>query len=138
MTDHSPGEASTKRPPRSYLVNGGLASAVAYFAIDLSRSGRGVVDWVVLALIFGAVSWNLVQLGGRLHAAGGGPAVWHLLRMLIFWTCGLSGVLRAAAAGAATWQEALGWGLLVAAAFDSVALYRLEQSPKRHDAGAAG
>lgn len=120
-----------RKEPDSYLVNGGLACAVMYFAFDLSRSGRAAIDWIVLGLLAGAVAWNLFCLGQRLQRAGGGRAVWHLIRTLTFWVVGLlnTALIRPEAVG--SWRNGLGWLLLLAAVGDSIALYRKERSAPR-------
>jgi len=116
------------KKPRSYLVTLLLAAGTLYFAQDLSRSGRGTIDWIVIGLLGLAVMWNLARLGQRLHRAGGGRDVWHLVRTVTFWIVGVwnSGLIRPAGAGA--WSQVAGWAFLVAAALDSVALYRKERA----------
>jgi len=116
------------KPPRSYLVNGALACGVLHFALDLSRSGRTAVDWLVLGLVTLAVVWNLFQLSRRLYAAGGRRELWHLLRTLIFWVSGILGAFGPHTPGGGAWQQGLGWLLLGVAVVDSVALYRVERA----------
>jgi len=125
----SGGDAPTK--PRSYLINGGLATGTMFFAWNLSRSGRTTIDWIVLALVALAILWNVLGLGRRLYRSGGGRAVWHLLRTLTFWTLGLLNTVWIRPEHAGSWKNVLGWVLLVTACVDSVALYRMEQSQAR-------
>ena len=112
----------------SYLVNALLACGVMYWVLDLSRSGRGAIDWTVISLVTLAILWNLFQLGRRLHQSGGGKAVWHLTRTLMFWIIGLFNTTLIRPEEVGTWKNYLGWALLVVAAFDTVALYRKERS----------
>ena len=56
-----------KSKKTSYLVNAVLASAVMYYVLDLSRSGRTLIDWVVIGLVSCAILWNLIQFGRSLH-----------------------------------------------------------------------
>jgi len=112
----------TSNRTRSHGVNALLAGAVMYWVLDLSRSGRTAIDWTVIGLVGLAIAWHLFQLGRRLHAVGGGRALWHLLRTLVFWAVGLRGVL------AHSGPQLLGWGVLVLAIADSVALVRRERS----------
>jgi hypothetical protein len=44
-----------------YLVNFVLACGVMYYVLDLSSPGRTVIDWVVIAAVAGAISWNIAQ-----------------------------------------------------------------------------
>jgi hypothetical protein len=126
------------KAPRSYLVNGALASAVLYFVFDLSRSGRTAVEWIVLGIVASAVLYNLVQLGRRLLRVGGGGAVGHLVRTLLFWIGGLFNTVLARPRDVGSWKYVLGWALVVTAAVDSVAVYRKEQAAARPPAGRAG
>ena len=57
------------KPPRSYLVNGGLASAVLYWVFDLSRSGRTVVDWIVVGIVAELAAWDLSDLEATLQSS---------------------------------------------------------------------
>lgn len=116
------------KPVRSYLVNGLLASAVFYFAYDLSRSGRTAVDFVVMGLIGLAILWNVFRLGQRLYRSGGGKDLWHLQRTLLFWIIGLFNTLMIRSEEVASWRNLVGWAFLVVAAVDSIVLYRKEQS----------
>jgi hypothetical protein len=109
----------------SHGVNALLASGVMYWVLDLSRPGRTAVDWAVIGLVGLAIAWHLLQLGRRLHAIGGGRALWHLLRTLIFWAVGLHGVL------AHSGPQLLGWSLVVLAVADSIAIVRKERSGPR-------
>lgn len=116
------------RRPGSYLVNGALACGVMYYALDLSRSGRTTIDWVVLGLVALAVLWNLLGLGRRLLQVGGGRAVWHLVRTLGFWMVGLLNTVLVRPEDVGSWKHVLGWVFILTAGADSVALYRKEQS----------
>lgn len=114
-----------------YSTNGVLAGAVLYFAWSLSRSGRSVIDWAVLALATSAVLYNLSRLGHRLYAADGAAAVWHLLRTLLFWVVGLLNTLFRPPEDPASWQYVLGWLFIALAAADSVALHLRERKIQR-------
>lgn len=124
------------KPPRSHLVLAILASASLYFAWQLSspRPGgssgppRGPIDWVVVGLLGLAVAWNLLQLGRRLYHQGGGQAVWHLLRTLLFWVIGLMNTAWIHPRDIGTWRNWIGAVLLVVAAIDTMALHRKEVS----------
>ena len=120
-----------KKKPPLYLVNAGLASVVLYYVLDLSRSGRTAIDWTVIGLVVGAILWNLVQLGRRLHRFGGGRAVWHLQRTALFWIIGLLNTLLIRPEDAGSWKNWVGWALLLVAVLDSVALFRKEQQSVR-------
>lgn len=117
------------KKPRSYGVNGLLAGAVLYFAFYLSRSGRGVVDWVVIALIGLAVLWNLFRLGQRLYRSGGGKDLWHLQRTVLFWILGLLNTALIRPDEVGSWKNVLGWTFVVLAFIDTVLLTRKEQAP---------
>jgi hypothetical protein len=110
-----------------YVVNGALASGVLYYVLDLSSSGRTLIDWAVITLVVGAILFNLVQLGRRLHAFEGARAVWHLQRAVLFWIVGLlnTALLRPEDVGA--WRPWVGWSLLVIAVLDTIALFRKER-----------
>lgn len=110
----------------SYAIRSVLASAVLFYAYRLSASGRGWIDWTVLALATLAVVWNLLQLGRRFHAAGRPRDVWHLLRTLGFWAIGIMNTLLRPEPHA-SWKIAVGWLVLLLAAVDTVAIARKEQ-----------
>jgi hypothetical protein len=44
-----------------YLVNFVLACGVMYYVLDLSSPGRTTIDWIVIAAVAGAISWNVAQ-----------------------------------------------------------------------------
>lgn len=117
-----------RKAPYSYVVLGGLASAVLFFALRLSSSGRGPVDWVVIGLIALAIAWNVFRLSLRLYRHGGSKAVWHVQRTLLFWIGGLlnTALLRPEHVG--SWRNWIGIAILVVAAIDTVALWRKEVS----------
>lgn len=111
----------TKRPV-SYAARAALAGATLYYAQDLSRGDRHAVDWVVLALVAAAIAWNLVQLGRLLLRAGGGRALWHLQRTVLFWILGLRNTAWVRPEDVGTWTHVVGYALLGIAALDTVAL----------------
>lgn len=115
------------KKPRSYLVNGLLASVVLYFAQSLSRGDRHVIDWVVMGLVGLAVLWNLFRLGQRLYGTGGGKDLWHLLRTLLLWVIGLGNTVLARPEVIGSWKFYAGWAFLLLAAVDTVVLYRKER-----------
>jgi len=116
------------KQPRSHLVLAFLACGVLYYVIELSASGRTLIDWLVLGLVVLAVLYNLVQLGRRLHHVAGPKAVWHELRTILFWVGGLLNTTLARPEHVGTWRYVVGWLLLAVAVADSVALYHKEQS----------
>lgn len=117
--------------PGSHLVNGALACAVLYFALNLSRSGRTIVDWTVMSLIGLAILWNIFKLGQRLYRLGGGKDLWHLQRTLLFWIIGLLNTVWVRSEQTSSWRVPVGVLFLVVAAMDSVALYRKERASVR-------
>ncbi len=117
-----------KKRPGSYLVNAALASGVLYYVLDLSQAGRTAVDFVVIALVVGAILWNFIQLGRRLYQTYGARAVWQVQRTLAFWLIGLFNTLLIRAEDAGSWKNWLGWCFLLIAVIDSIALYRKERS----------
>jgi hypothetical protein len=119
-------------PPRSHLALAVLASASLYWVWQLSgtprASGppRGPIDWVVVGLLCLAVAWHLLQLGRRLHRLGGGKAVWHLQRTLLFWIIGLMNTAWIRPEDVGSWKFWVGAALLVIAVIDTIALLRQE------------
>lgn len=124
---------STKRQSW-YTTNALLASAVLYYAFDLSSSGRTLIDWSVIGLVIAAVLWNLVQLGRRLHRAGGSRDVWHLQRTVLLWLIGVFNTLLLRPEDTGSWKNQAGWAFLAIAAVDSFALWRKEQRALIEDA----
>ncbi len=120
-----------KKTRGSYLVNGALAGCVLYFVLDLSRSGRGVIDWIVIAAVCLAILWNILRLGQRLYQYGGGRALWHLQRTLLFWVIGIFNTFLLSSEDVGTWRAPVGWAFLVLAALDSIVLYRKERASVR-------
>jgi hypothetical protein len=115
-----------KRP--SHLVNLLLSAAVLYWALDLSASDRGLVDWVVIGLVGTAVLWNLWRLGARLHQAGGMKDVWHLARTLGFWTIGAFNTVLLAPEHAGSWRPIGGWIVFAIAFADTIAILLKERA----------
>ena len=116
-----------KKHRTSYVVNGCLAAAVLYFALHLSSSGRTAVDFVVIALVLGAIGWNVFKLSQRLYRSHGNKEVWHVLRTVLFWIIGLGNTVFVKAGDAGTWRHWLGWVMLGLAAADTIALYFKER-----------
>jgi hypothetical protein len=116
------------REPRSYVVLSALAGGVLFYALRLSRFDRGPVDWAVIGLIIAAILWNLIQLGRRLHRSGGGKAVWHLQRTVLFWIIGLLNTVFLRAEDLGSWKNWVGWAVLLIAAGDTVALFLKERA----------
>jgi len=112
--------------PQSYVVNGMLAIAVFYWVLDLSAGDRGWVDWVVIALVVCAVSFNIWQLSRRLSILGR-RAVWHVQRTVLFWVVGLMNTVFRDPRGPHSWTFVIGVLLVVAAMADTVALYLKER-----------
>lgn len=120
------GSTATKRS--SNVVNGCLASAVLYFVLDLSSSGRTWIDYAVIALVVAAIAWNVVQLARKLYAAAGAAGAWHVVRTVLFWIIGLSNTLLIRPQEVGSWTRWLGWVILLAAAGDTIALFLKERA----------
>jgi Na+/melibiose symporter-like transporter len=116
------------KEPRSHLVLAGLASGALYFAANLSRGDRGIVDWIVLSLFGVAILWNLFRLGQRLHRHGGRRDLWHMQRTVLFWILGLLNTLFARPENVGSWKYWVGLGFVVVAAVDSFFVYRKERA----------
>jgi hypothetical protein len=119
---------SIRLPRHSALARALLAAGVLAYAVHLSASDRGVVDWVVIGLAATVVLWNVVQLGRLLHARGGGRALWHGQRTLLFWILGLGNTVWVAPEDAGTWRVWVGGVLLVIAVADTAVLIRRERT----------
>jgi len=113
--------------PRSHLALSVLSSGALYWVVDLSRSGRTTVDWIVIGLAIAAILWNLIRLGRRLYRGGGAKGVWHLARTGIFWVIGLFNTVLIRPEDAGTWKHWLGWAFLVLAIADTVMLGVMER-----------
>ena len=116
-----------KRTP-SHALNAVLAGGVLYYALHLSRGDRGMVDFVVIGLVCAAIAWNVVRLGLRLNQAGGGKALWHLGRTLLFWAIAIVAFVRAGPEAVAWLVPLEGWLFAAIAAADTVALYLRERA----------
>lgn len=110
-----------------YSTRALLASAVLYFALDLSRGDRGTIDYVVVALIVAAIAWNVGNLGRRMYAAGGGKGLWAVQRTVLFWIIGLMNTVWLRPEDVGTWKNWGGWFILALAVVDTVALWRSER-----------
>lgn len=113
--------------PRSHVALALLAGAALYFALNLSAPDRGPVDWAVIAAAMGGLLWNLVRLGKRLNAAGGGEAVQHEGRTVTLWLVGLMNTAWARPGDVGSWTWWVGAILVVLAVADTAALFRREQ-----------
>lgn len=122
---------TTTRRPFSYLARALLAGAVLYFALRQSAGDRGVVDYVVIVLVCGAIGWNAVQLSRRMMEFAGGRAAWHVQRTLLFWVVGLMNTVGAKPLDWGRWTTWVGVALLVFALCDTVALARREREAMR-------
>jgi FtsH-binding integral membrane protein len=119
--------AAPKR--RSFaVVNACMASVVLYYVLDLSSSGRTWVDFAVITLVVGAILWNLVQLGRKLHGQDGAAAVWHVQRTVLFWLIGLFNTALIRPGDVGSWKNWLGWALIIVAVVDTVALFLRERA----------
>jgi hypothetical protein len=121
------------KPRESYVVNGVLATAVLYWVLDRSSSGRALIDWLVVSAVSLAIVWNIVQLSRRLRVLGG-AAVWHVQRTVLFWIIGLLNTVFRAPGATTDWKYVTGLGLLGLAAVDTVLLWRKERR-SRSDGG---
>jgi hypothetical protein len=119
---------SRHKRPSSNVILALLATGVLYFVLDLSASDRGVVDYVVIAIVICGILWNLILLGRRMYEYGGGKALWHVQRTVLFWIIGLGNTVWGRPEYVGTWRNWLGWLVLVAAICDSIALFRRERS----------
>lgn len=126
------------KAPRYYVLMAVISSVLLGYAFRLSAGDRGVVDWVVAAAVAGVIVWALVGLGRRLNGVGGGRAVWHEGRTVMFWLIGLMNTLWARPEDAGSWKWWVGVVLLVAAAADTVALYLRERRVVGTGSAAAG
>jgi len=108
-------------------VNTALACGVLYWALDLSASGRGVIDYAVIGLVCLAILWNLVQLSRRLYGAGGARAAWHVQRTALFWIVGLLNTVQLRPEHVGTWRPWVGGVMLALALADTIALFRAER-----------
>lgn len=114
----------------SAVIRGLLATGVLYFVLDLSAGDRGVVDWIVIAIVGAAIVWNLVQLSRHIYAGAGGRALWHVQRTALFWVIGLMNTLWIRHEDVATWKNWVGWGVLaVAVVHDRAVATRAEADP---------
>lgn len=128
----------TKKTRRtSYVVNGCLAGAVLFFVLHLSSSGRTVIDFTVIALVLGAIAWNLFKVSQRLYRSDGSKEVWHVLRTVLFWIIGLGNTVFVKAEDAGTWRNWLGWVVLGLAVADTVSLFLKERSVMKESSPAA-
>ncbi len=75
----------------------------------------------------GAILWSLVQLGRRLHRFGGWRDVLFLQRTVLLWIIGLGNTAFARPEAVGTWRHSVGWGFLLVAVFDTVALWSKER-----------
>lgn len=116
------------KQPKYYSTYSVLAAAALYFAWNLSRSGRGTIDWIVLGLVSAALLYNLAALGRRLYKACGAKALWHLQRTLLFWIVGLFNTLLLRPEDSGSWKNIVGWLFIALAAADSIALHLKERS----------
>ena len=112
----------------SHVPRALVALAALYFVLDLSAGDRGWIEFVVIALVCGAILWNVVQLGRRFHAHGGGHALWHVQRTVLFWIIGLGNTVWARPEDVGGWRTWVGGALLAIAVVDTVALWRRERS----------
>jgi len=116
---------------KSLVVNGALASCVLFFVLDLSRSGRGPIDWLVIGAVLLAILWNVVRLGQRLYPYAGGRA---LAIDLATAALGVAGVLTMAfsrSGPGAPWGTPASWALLTAALAGGVLLFSMERAAIR-------
>ncbi len=55
-----------KKTWQDYLFNLVVACGILYYVLRLSEPGRTAIDWAVIALVAGAILWNVVQAGRHL------------------------------------------------------------------------
>lgn len=118
-------KTSARKP--AWSIRALLAGGVLFFVVRLSAGDRGSVDYVVIALLLGAILWNIVRLARRLHAHHGGRAVWDVLRTAAFWTVGALNTIGARPEDVGSWRTWVGLGVFAIAVFDSSRLVRRER-----------
>jgi len=116
----------TQKKGHSYVVTALLATAVLYWVLDLSASGRTLIDWTVISLVVSAIAWHVIQLSRRLRVLGG-AAVWHVQRTVLFWIIGLMNTVFRAPDEPTNWKFVVGLILVGVAILDTVALFRKER-----------
>lgn len=111
----------------SAVVRGLLATGVLYFVLDLRAGDRGLVDWIVIALVGAAIAYNVVRLSIHMYAGAGGRALWHVERTVLFWAIGLMNTVWIRTEHVGTWKNWIGLGVLAIAIVDTVVLFRRER-----------
>lgn len=109
-------------------MNSALACCGLFFALDLGRTGRGLVSWLLVGALSLAIGWNLVRLGRRLFAYGRGPA---LALELVTAAAAIAAVIAAALASSAAgapWLAPTSAALAVIAIAAGVPLFRMESA----------
>jgi len=119
---------SDKKKRSSNVINACLASAVLYFVLDLSSSGRTWVDFTVIGLVIVAIGWNVLQLGRKLYAAAGVAGMWHVQRTVLFWIIGLFNTVLIRPEEVGSWRTWIGWVLMLVAAGDTASLFLKERA----------
>jgi len=114
------------RKPPLHVVYAALACGALDWALHLSRSGRTLVDGIVIGLLVAAVLWNLLRLGQRLWRSDGARGLGHLGHTLALWVLGLTTLLLRPQE-VDTWRTPAGWTLIALAIMDSLLLLRREQ-----------
>ncbi len=123
--------------PGSYVVNGALACGALYYALRLSASGRTGIDYAVISLVCLAIVWNLAQLSRRLYPTGGGKAVWHVQRTVLFWIIGTFNTVLLRPEHVGGWRPWVGGAMLALALADTIALFFKERRITRRTAEGA-
>ncbi len=54
-----------KHHPRVYWVRLAMASVVMYYVLELSKSGRTAIDFIVIGRVGAAILFNMIQLVRR-------------------------------------------------------------------------
>ena len=117
---------------RSYVAWSTIAGGALFYAVRLSAPERSTIDWLVMAAIGAALLWSLVQLAIRMHRIGGGPAVWHVVRTVLFWGLGWRNTWFLAPDDVGSVTHWIGGALLVLAAADTIGLGVREQRGRSH------
>lgn len=120
-----------------YGVNALLASAVLYFALDLSRGDRGPVDTTVITLISGAILWNLIQVGRRLHTHGGPRCLLRLGLTLTAWIVAIFNTLLIRPEDVGRWRNVVGLVVFALAVMNTGLVLALERRAVAEGSGSA-
>jgi hypothetical protein len=121
--------------PKSYVVAAVLASMVLYWVLDLSSSGRTIVDYAVIGLVGLAILWNLANLARRLYRLRGARALWTLHATVGLWLVGIFNTFLLRPELVGTWRNWAGWISAAIAALGTLALFFQEKGTRPRNRG---